>query len=483
MIRDRARVVPVWIWAIVCGADRGFAGEGDGAGGDSRSALVYAAAPVDNPLKGLVPYRGAARNGFPHSMEFFYISYGDLVKGYDEFDWGPLERALEEIGSRGNQAVFRVYLEYPGRRGSVPRFLLEDGLRLTTWRVRPEDPGSEETETPDYGDANLRRSLRGFIAALGEAYDGDPRIGYATAGLLGLWGEWHDYPREDLFADKVVQTETMDAFEAAFRRTRVLLRYPAGEGHPRLAPNAGRSFGYHDDSFAWATLEEGPNAGWSFARALREAGPAAESKWRTRPIGGEIRPEAWGLVFDERPGDPRIQDFAACVEATRATWLMDSGAFREPAGSARFRRAEELARRMGYEIHARSAAIGRTAEGGIRVSMEVENRGVAPFPYDWRPRWGLLRRAGAGVGADFGEAIAEFPASGRLPEVVPGEAPRVWTDVLNLDGDGEGAIPAGEHLLAVRIPNPMRGGRAVRFANAGCDAETGWLVLGPVRVP
>ena len=33
-----------------------------------------------------------------------------------------------------------------------------------------------------------------FVAALGNRYDGDPRIGYITAGLYGFWGEEHTYP-------------------------------------------------------------------------------------------------------------------------------------------------------------------------------------------------------------------------------------------------------------------------------------------------
>ena len=49
---------------------------------DSRLSLDYAPAPVDNPLKGLVPYQGDVRQYFPHSLEFNYLPYSALVKGY-----------------------------------------------------------------------------------------------------------------------------------------------------------------------------------------------------------------------------------------------------------------------------------------------------------------------------------------------------------------------------------------------------------------
>jgi len=439
--------------------------------GDARRLLEYAPAPVDNPLKGLVPYQGDVRDRFPHSMEFNYLPYSALVKGYDEFDWRPLEKMLDDIASRGHQAVFRVYLEYPGKKGAIPEFLIRDGLKVHAYdnaNAQPLPPAQVEG-TPDYEDRNLRRSLKSFIAALGRKYDGDPRIGFITAGLLGKWGEWHTHPRGDLFASKAVQREVMDVYEEAFKVTFVLLRYPAGDKHARLAANTGRRFGYHDDSFAWATLETGRKEdSWFFMAAMKAAGPDAEARWRTCPIGGEIRPEAWGHVFDERPEDRRIQDFRRCVEATHVTWLMDSGMFRKKQPAERIRRAEQEVRRMGYEFHARAVTIGEPKGGELRVSLEIENRGVAPFYYDWRPQWGLLAN---------GRAVKTFAASGNLTGLLPGDQPRVWSDLLKL-----GDVQSGTYTLAVRVPNPMKGGMPIRFANAGQDLVNGWLALGEVRI-
>ena len=97
---------------------------------DSRRLLEYAAAPVDNPLKGLVPYQADVRDKFPHSLEFNYLPYSALVKGYDEFDWKPLEKMLDDIAGRGHQAVLRIFLEYPGKKGVIPEFLVKDGLKV-----------------------------------------------------------------------------------------------------------------------------------------------------------------------------------------------------------------------------------------------------------------------------------------------------------------------------------------------------------------
>ena len=88
---------------------------------DDRVSLDYAPAPVDNPLKGLVPYQADVRALFPHSLEFNYLPYSVLVKGYDQYDWTPMENLLDDIASRGHQAVLRIFLEYPGKEGRPPR--------------------------------------------------------------------------------------------------------------------------------------------------------------------------------------------------------------------------------------------------------------------------------------------------------------------------------------------------------------------------
>ena len=433
--------------------------------------LDYAPAPVDNPLKGLVPYQADVREFFPHSLEFNYLPYSDLVKGYDEFDWKALEAMLDDMASRGHQAVFRVFLEYPGRKGVVPSFLVKDGLKVHEWLYTETQPlPPARIETPDYEDENLRKSLKNFIAALGKKYDGDPRIGFITAGLLGTWGEWHTYPREELFASKTVQTEVMDSYESAFKITPVLLRYPTGEEDESKAPNAKRHFGYHDDSFAWATLETGKKSDdWFFVPTLKEAGPEAANKWKTQPIGGEIRPEAWGKVFDENPGDKQIQNFRECLEQTHASWLMDSGMFETKQPGDRIKRAEQQVRRMGYEFHVPGATLGEPKGRKLSVSLEVENRGVAPFYYDWKPEYGLIIK---------GREMKTFAGTGKLIGLLPGDAPRVWKNSLDLSG-----IEAGTYRLAIRVKNPLKNGGPLRFANQTQDADApGWLSLGTVEV-
>jgi hypothetical protein len=77
-----------------------------------------------------------------------------------------------------------------------------------------------------------------------------------------------------------------------------------------------------------------------------------------------------------------------------------------------------------------------------------------------------------------GKPIKTFPGSGRLTGLLPGDKPRIWCDVLDLKD-----VPAGRYVVAVRVPNPMKGGKPLRFANAAQDIDSpGWLTLGQMEV-
>jgi hypothetical protein len=441
---------------------------------DANSAetikLEYRPSPAANPLKGLVPYASETNIHFPHSMEFNYLGYSELVKGYDQFDWQPMEELLNDISGRGHQAVLRVFLEYPAKSGIIPQFLIDDGLRVHKYlntNTHPFPPS--KVETPDYDDVNLRRSLRNFIAEFGKRYDGDPRIGFITAGLLGTWGEWHTYPRDELFASKVVQAEVMDAYAGAFKVTPILLRYPAGDDTWGKASNAERPFGYHDDSFCWATLDTGKKQdNWFYVPALRAAGSAAMDKWKTFPIGGEIRPEAWGKVFDAEPGDSNIQDFRSCVVQTHASWLMDTGMFEKRPSKLRRQRAELEVSRMGYEFHVPEIAVAKE-RGSLKLAVKVENRGVAPFYYDWKTEYGLI---------SDNIVVKQGLSTGKIVGLLPGDHDRQWFDEIDTAG-----LAKGKYVLGIRVVNPLANGLPLRFANATQDRDMeGWLSLTTIEL-
>jgi len=426
---------------------------------------AYAPGPADNPLKGFVPYAGQGQH-FPHSLEFGYLPLASLMSGPADFNWALMEQLLDSVAARGCQSIFRIYLEYPGKPTGVPQFLLQAGVKMREWppsKVPPSPPD----RTPDYEDPQLWAALKNFIAALGQRYDGDPRIGFITAGLLGTWGEWHCHPHTEWFASRTVQTEVMDAYEAAFKKTPVLLRYPAGGTDSTYAPNVQRSFGYHDDSFAWSTLETGgKDDAWSFLGQLRRAGSAAMDRWHTAPIGGEMRPELWPCLW-KQDGCEKGQDFACCIRETHASWLMDSSTSPSLAPDVRAR-ALAAARSLGYELQIVKAEATLTGRS-LSLSVTLTNRGIAPFYAPWPVQVWAIGPAGNGP-------TAEVPFT--LKKLLPALSATQST-TLDL-----AKLPTGPIKLLIGIPHPLKTGKPLRFANANQDPDRpGWLTLGKLDLP
>jgi hypothetical protein len=131
-------------------------------------------------------------------------------------------------------------------------------------------------------------------------------------------------------------------------------------------------------------------------------------------------------------------------------------------------RALAAARSLGYELQVIQASTAWTGRR-LEVSVTITNRGVAPFYAGWPVR--LMA-----VGSAGGELVAELPFA--LKTLLPA-ATDTRSVTLDLAKDS-----SGEVTLLLGIPNPLKGGRPFRFANADQDPDrAGWLTLGKVVVP
>jgi hypothetical protein len=105
------------------------------------------------------------------SLEFYYIKLSDVMIGADSFNWSPLDSRLQATAARKRHAIFRFYVHYPGTPSAVPSYLTIPYI------------GDE----PDYNAPALQAAFQKFIQRLGERYDGDKRIAFIQAGLIGKW--------------------------------------------------------------------------------------------------------------------------------------------------------------------------------------------------------------------------------------------------------------------------------------------------------
>ncbi len=456
-----------------------------GCGGDSTTPTKHKIKAGEtakvNPLKGFFPF--ASDVDFPYSLEWFYIPVNAVHLDRGVYDWTAFEFRLNEVASRGHQAVVRFYYDYPGEENGIPQYLIDEGLILRAYD-EPVDLGGGGL-CPDYSDENFRESMREFIAEFGKEYDGDPRIGFITEGLLGFWGEWHNWPFDIDIADEKpdwtipaeAYVEVYEAFDAAFDTTRLLVREPK-EG----VDNAKYDTGYHDDSFAYATLsQEKGGQEWSYMSKVKNLG--MENVWEYAPIGGEVYPPLQAEYFLEEyygvepnpDTDPNAdmvnrQDWMECVEESHASFLV-CDAINSYTDTTK-ENAIEAATALGYDMQVTNAYYSNklNAETPLSLKIDIKNNGVAPFYYG-HDLWPVL----IGVKQN-GTLVKQYYTEWDLCDIKADGKEVTFEHVVDDHGLG-----GGEYTMCIMVQNPLYGGVIFSFANEGMN-EDGWLDLGTFKV-
>ncbi|TKK89243.1 DUF4832 domain-containing protein [Herbidospora galbida] len=432
---------------------------------------TYANTPVGQPLKGFAPYLFPGDDygaKFPGGVLWSYFALNEVMKDPSScsvFDWTVFEKALDEAAVWGRQLAFRFYVEYPGGTGSHPGNGIPPCLNgKATLRTN----GFWGTVSPDYDDPDVVAAFVSFINAFAARYDDDPRAGFMSLGLVGLWGEWHTWPYDRDTADgypNLMPSDTtirtlINAYDAAFDNLQLEVRYPGLAG----AESAG--IGFHDDSWPYKewrgnqlksmTLPRSMN-GWddAFTQIMLDTG--TENRWTEQSIGGEARPEIQGSLYADYPaGGGQVDDVLAATELTHISWMINQ------TGAGGYSPTDPKVaagvRKMGYNLHIPQANFNATAGSTFKVGVTVQNDGVAPFYYPWTFVLGLRNAAGTVVKTwdtnwDIRTVqplrIRAFP-DWNTSEYLDFGRPVNFSANLSTSG-----VPAGSYSLVLRVRNPL----------------------------
>lgn len=410
--------------------------------------LPAAPGPLDNPLKGYAAYADeGSRQYVPSSMAYVAAPWRELEPAEGRYDFAAWERrAWETPLAKGKPVVMRVFLDYPGQPSGVPRWLIDEGVKMTKY---DEFGGGQ---TPDYEDPRLKAGLAKLIQALGKRYDSDPRVAYIEVGFLGHWGEWHTYPHPELFASDATQKLVLSALHDAFPHKRLMARNAAYGSckEPWL--------GFHDDMIPEDTL--GPED-WDFLPAIRAAGLG--DNWKAAPTGGEMVPGAAKKYLGD--GWTTLID---AVKQGHLTWIGPyCPALVEPPDDKFKSHAEELIRMLGYEYRlTQIQSPDRVAKGAaFDYAIDGTNQGVAPFYYPWPVKLALMDAQG--------RVAQTWPLPDDVRSWLPGP--------FRLAGKLRASVPPGAYRLALGIVDPDSQKASIGFANA-LDRVEGYTVLAPIEV-
>jgi hypothetical protein len=183
--------------------------------------------------------------------------------------------------------------------------------------------------------------------------------------------------------------------------------------------------------------------------------------WATSPSGGEF---SSGSYFK----DSVIEETLRQARLTHVTWMGPSAPYREKDAAIQ-PNIDRFLKTIGYrfvltkDTHEKEAAAGKI----LNISLVVNNRGVAPFYYNWPLELSLADGQGT--------IVAAVRTDIDIRKWLPGEHEASY------------ALPIPDHLregtytVNAAILDPQSGKPGVEFANDGKRAD-GRYALGTVLI-
>ncbi len=317
-------------------------------------------------------------------LEFSYCLYSDVVnntKGV--YDWTKFEALLDDIASRGHQAVIRFRFEYPGTDGAingvagacaVPAYI--KALSGYNETYNSDAGGDGPTYYADWSNSELQSFTKEFYTKFAEKYDNDPRIAFIQTGF-GHWSEYHIYGTTlslgNNFPSHAYQKEFLQHMDTTFKQTPWSISIDAADdSYTPIANDAtllGLHFGLFDDSFMWEEHDISQGDGYN-----EECWNAMNrERWKYAPGGGEfsyykdadqknaLNPAGmYGGTWEERAAQYHMT-YIIGNDVTTGTYATVS-------------RVKEASMAAGYKFEVTAYQVSST-----RAKVTIKNIGVAPM--------------------------------------------------------------------------------------------------------
>ncbi len=331
------------------------------------------------PMTGIVFWEGQHQNtiGDVTSLEFSYMLYNDVVnEEEDVYDWSVVEDKLDDIASRGHQAIFRFRYVYVGEETSVPDYI----KNLPDYN---ETEGTSEGQTtwfPDWTNQELQDFTLEFYTHFAQRYDNDPRLAFLEVGF-GLWGEYHIYDGPFELGVTFPSIEFQEAFfrhlDTTFVQTPFMISIDAAsiDSDPPYTPFyyspdlLNIPFGLFDDSFmhqGFGDPDDYNTKSWNFFD---------RNRYKVAPAGGEF---SYYTQYDQQhvldyPDGPYGKPFEYYADEFHITFIIgnDQALYQTAA------RIGQAGRATGYLF--KISSFLSKADSSL---VTVKNVGVAPFYYD-----------------------------------------------------------------------------------------------------
>ena len=170
----------MWLLFALCGMLGACTDEYAGEYGDYQRVALESEITGVQPMTGIVVWSTSGNRSKDYvQLEFSYMLYNDVCKEKDVYDWSPMDKLLEEVASRGHQAVVRFRYTYPGYASAAPDYI----KALPDYEQRTAKSEGRDTEFPDWRHPELQRFHKEFHRRFAERYDKDPRLAFVQTGF------------------------------------------------------------------------------------------------------------------------------------------------------------------------------------------------------------------------------------------------------------------------------------------------------------
>jgi len=401
------------------------------------------------------PYTGFATDARyltytqPVRLAHANITWREIEPEEGKFDFAAFERSInmEEWRTRKVSLIIRVVLDTPRAQKhlDIPDWLYEAIGQKGTWYDIDYGKGF----SPDYSNTVLISKHKRLVEALGKRYGNDPNIAFVQLGSIGHWGEWHtwdDGQGRIPFPKQEISDVYVKHYLDAFPNKKLLMRRPHWIALENRMGLFNDTFGNKketvDGFYRWYT--EGYTS-W----LTQEPEPAMPDFWVSAPSGGEF---ASGSDYFS---DSKIEETLRQAKLTHVTWMGPSAPVEEPANGKRQANIDRFLKTIGYRFAVAAISHEQTIKAGrtMHIEMNMRNRGVAPFYFNWPVELTLW--------AEDDSKAAEVRPYWNVRGWLPGEKNESAELAL------PGTLQPGKYTLAIAILDPSAKTPGIQFAMTG----------------
>lgn len=325
---------------------------------------------LPNPFKGFAPWIGNSNPVYETKLQQATFGWRDLEPIKGQYNWSHLERSWGDIAQTGKRVGIRVAAENPhSGQNDTPQWLIDQGVAM-----RPYSIDGMEGFAPDWDDSLFLAAHHDFIHALGQRYDNDLRVAWIDIGSYGFWGEWHVWLNESLAATQVSKKSILDDYFDAFPTKHKVIAFDDNYATKYVTDHGG---GVRNDCLGTS----GSN-NW-YLESLNSVDPTLNDRvWKTAIITGEFCGSNYGATVGTTE---RFDLNYAFIQQTHWSFIGSAGGAIQPQNDEHRANLDKLHKKLGYRFvlqnvdHVKSINSGST----LTVNIKVDNKGVAPFYYNW----------------------------------------------------------------------------------------------------